>query len=196
MLTTSFLSRFQLISFMFVGITICQPSSTRGLNICFNLWLPTFSSLFSLPGGGRNCGVHELICARRGKAISHPCTCASVSIRVHFLVCLFSVVSFCTHDVHAWPDSTTSLWKHRGFATSEYSAKALELVFILVNFHCSFVCWKCLCMDFWKNITCVCVCVWIMHGISSFGSLQQKKAAVCSWFIQRGGFVSYQTSDV
>lgn len=81
---TSFLSRFQLISFMFVGITICQPSSTRGLNICFNLWLPTFSSLFSLPGGGRNCGVHELICARRGKAISHPCTCASVSIRVHF----------------------------------------------------------------------------------------------------------------
>lgn len=32
--------------------------------------------------------------------------------------------------------------------------------------------------------------VWIMHGVSGFGSLQQKEAAACSWLIQGQGFVS------
>lgn len=73
---------------------------TRGLIICFcSAWhhiltfdSQRFISLF-LPGGGRNCGVHELICARRGKAMLqpslYPYLSVPISIRVQFLsVCL------------------------------------------------------------------------------------------------------------
>lgn len=41
--------------------------------------LSLFISLsVSLPGGGRNCGVHELICARRGETRFHSANCPNI----------------------------------------------------------------------------------------------------------------------
>lgn len=61
---------------------------------------------------------------------------------------------------------------------------------LLVNFYWNMM-YRMLFYSFLSKHT---VHVWIMHSVSSLGSLQQKKAAVCSWFIQSGGFVSYQRS--
>ena len=51
---------------MFVCLDVCVTSCAC-VCVC---WI--------LLGGGRNCGVHELICARRGKCSMCDCVCISV----------------------------------------------------------------------------------------------------------------------
>lgn len=85
---------------------------TWGLNICLYSTLnhiltpDSFSSVSFPPGGGRNCGVHELICARRGKATLQPSVSpylsVSVSIWVHFLFVFRLCMTVC---LAGWPNA-------------------------------------------------------------------------------------------
>ena len=152
-----FSGRFQLISF-----NVCWHDAhllaplTRGPSICFssprNHILTSDCRLYTcllLPGGGRNCGVHELICARRGKAPPLDLIPALERLSKHELLLLLP-------PPRARLRLTQSSWP-----------PCFLWLFPEVWCRCST---KFLCRDPRKHN----VYGWIMHGISSFSSLQQK----------------------